>query len=246
LHISDTSEKKRLNNIIAHTLKRTNGTEPQIEAMANAIFTDASIYSAESSVVFKEYTDESIVETLGETNEQYTAARRIPQHSILSMKMTAVNHCWLLNVIKRRNGHAVLLGCRLTGKKKVAAITAFPANSDLIVNTLDDINAAVIKAGSHGKRVALLIKDLTSKLLGDLPMIPRGEDVICFLPVEDVDYPSLKFIHVAKSMGESESSQNLQKIFRDRVERNQLSPGMDPSCPHRAALITAIGCRAAL
>jgi hypothetical protein len=60
-------------------------------------------------------------------------------------------------------------------------------NSDLIiVNTCEDINTALIKAGSHGKRVALLIKDFTSELLGDLIMITREEDVTGLLPIEEV------------------------------------------------------------
>jgi hypothetical protein len=137
------------------------------------------------------------------------------------MQMTAVHLWWVLRVIKRRNGQAVLFGHSLTRKKTVAAIAAFAANSELIiVNTCEDINVALIKAGSHGKRVVLLIKDFTSELLGDLTMITRGEDVTGLLPIEEAERASNELIHVAKSMGENESSQNLQKIFRDKVEWN--------------------------
>jgi hypothetical protein len=107
LHLSATSEKKRFNNIIAHMHNRTKGTEQKIERIANPIFPGASLNSAEAGIIFKKATDTSLGETREEISEEFTAVRRIPSRSILSMQMTAVHLWWLLRMIKLLNGHAV-------------------------------------------------------------------------------------------------------------------------------------------
>jgi hypothetical protein len=78
------------------------------------------------------------------------APRPIPPRSILSMQTMVVHLGGLLRVIKRRSWPAVLFDRSFTGKKTFAAIAVFAANSKLIiVNTREDINVALIKAGSR-------------------------------------------------------------------------------------------------
>jgi len=223
----DDSERKSLEDHINPLFKKYFSTDISITSFLKTQWTDLSLYTEGLySVRLTEFTDNHDLSlSISPLLDQYSQLQKFYNNHLIEFPSFSNHIARVVRCLKQPYGHIILLGNSSSGKRTCARVSSYICGFDVYESdnpksVREDIKGLMIRSGVSGKRIAVVLTQdhlQIDNVAFEVNAILSQNYFHMLLTTEESDKICNDLAFYAKTIGENESQQNLQRLFCERV-----------------------------